>query len=780
MPSHSPRQLLAAATISLAAGAAVFGACTISQEQPKLWGQDLSLTILHTTDIHSRLVPYDFQPLKTDQDLGLRADAPPYGGIARLASLLKRQRAKAERVIHVDSGDCFQGAPIFNAHDGEVEIRWLSLVGADAVVVGNHEFDAGVKNLAKQYAAWGKYPLLAANYDWYDWRDPRFTELGKMVQPFTIINANGLRVAVIGMANISSLNSIGEGNNSLQISPLEQNETLRAWIDFLAPQVDLIGVTSHLGLGEDSELVNGYEAVYTKSQITPFLERTVDPWRVVETLTEGKVLVHIPGVRHLDFIAGGHLHVVTNPPQIIEDIEGRRIPLFHSGAFAKYLGRLDAIVRMPAVDPDEIEDHEARLLAKTLGAEIVAHDYYAFPIDAAWCKDHRTTPELSPDADPAQAEEFLAQARAECASAEDAQTLSMVEPYILEMGQMFDLTRIFAYAPREILRRNSSTGGDAPLGNMTAEAMRARNGVEAEFSVTNTLGIRDSLYRGPITIESMFNVFPFENTINIMYLSGNEVQQVLDFVSERSAGRGCNSQAQVSGVRFVMDCGQVLRNREERPCSAASACDHRAGDPDDVPWECRDDVCWAHPARDITLNGEPLNSFTSYKLATNDYIAKGGSGFRVLKRNTTRFETGVSLRDGLIQFMREQYCTCDELLAAAESGEIDACPANAVTESDVRQLDPLAIDFCRTAGDFEAALEQDAPDLLAETAPRIFAGKCDCNDILADTGDASADEARVKAGCGHVTAELRTFCRAPTDYPIVTGVEDDRIVRRIR
>lgn len=779
MPSHSPRQLLAAATLSLAAGAAVFGACTITQEQPNLWGQDLSLTILHTTDIHSRLLPYTFQPLKTDQDLGLRADAPPYGGIARLATLLKRERTKAQRSIHLDSGDCFQGAPIFNAWDGEVEMRWLSHVGADAVVVGNHEFDAGVRNLAKQYAAWGKYPLLAANYDWYDWRDPRYTELGKLTQPFAIINANGLRIGVIGMANVSSLNSIVEENNSLQAAPLEPNETLRTYVEYLGPQVDLIGITSHLGLGEDAELIRGYEAVYLEDEIKPYLERDYDPWRIVEKLTDGKVLVHIPGVRRLDFIAGGHLHVVTNPPQVIEDVEGRRVPLFHSGAFAKYLGRFDAVVRMPAVNPEEIEDRAEQLIAKAYGAEIVAHDYYAFPLDAAWCADHRTTPELSVDADPAQAEAFLAEARGLCASQEDADTLRILDPYVLSLLQEFDLPRIFAYAPREILRRNSSTGGDAPLGNMTAEAMRVRRGVEAEFSVTNTLGIRDSLYRGPVTIESMFNIFPFENTINIMYLSGTEVQQVLDFVGERSAGRGCNSQAQIAGVRFVMDCGQVLRNREERPCTKAAECG-RAGDPDDVAWECRDEVCWAHSALDITMNGEPLNAYTSYKLATNDYIAKGGSGFRVLKRNTTRVETGISLRDGLIQFMKENYCTCDQLLGADAAEVLRSCPRNAVEDEGVRQIDPLALDFCNTAVAFEELLSSEQPDLLAESAPRIFAGKCDCNDILADTGDASADEERVTKTCGHVTSDLRDFCKAPTNHPIVTGVEDDRIERRIQ
>jgi 2',3'-cyclic-nucleotide 2'-phosphodiesterase (5'-nucleotidase family) len=645
--------------------AAALTGCTITNEPPNLWGQDVSLTILHTSDIHSRIYPYDLQPNSTDQDLGLRADAPPYGGVARLAAILDRERAKAQRSIHLDSGDCMQGAPIFNKNDGEVEVRWLSAMHADAVVVGNHEFDAGVVNLARQYELWGTYPLLSANYDWYDWRDPRFTQMGRLTQPYTVIDAGGLKVGVIGMANLSSMNSIGEDQNSAQVTPSEQNETVRAWSEFLAPSVDLVGVVSHLGLTEDQELVNGHVVAYQRRDIESFLHRERDPWEVLEDLPDGNVLVKIPGVRNLDFIAGGHLHVVTNPPQELVDPDGRKVVLFHSGAFAKYVGRVDLVVRMPPPPDQQTAEQHLR------GGEIVAHDYYAFPADAVWCHDHRTTPQLDPEGDMDAAAAYVRQERPICAAQEDRTTLRLLDEYTTALNTEFDLTRIFAYAPREILRRGSSTGGDAPLGNITAESMQARRRVEAEFAVTNTLGIRDAMYRGPVTIESMFNIFPFENTINVMYLSGDEVQEMMDFVTERSADRGCQSQAQIAGMRFVMDCGQVLRNDEYRPCAAAAEC-LREGEAD-PGWQCRSGTCWAHPGRDITINGEPISAATSYKLATNDYIAKGGSGFRVLKRNTTRIETGVSLRDALIDYLQKSYCTCTQLLTAANPAQ--ACPA---------------------------------------------------------------------------------------------------------
>ena len=110
---------------------------------PDLTGQDVRVTFLHTSDIHSRLLPYRFDPSFTDNALGLADGATNYGGIARMAYVLKRERANAGRVLHLDSGDCFQGAIIFNEFMGEAEVATLSEAGLDAAVIGNHEFDNG-------------------------------------------------------------------------------------------------------------------------------------------------------------------------------------------------------------------------------------------------------------------------------------------------------------------------------------------------------------------------------------------------------------------------------------------------------------------------------------------------------------------------------------------------------------------------------------------------------------------------------------------------------------
>lgn len=747
---------------------------TLDGEPVDLFGQELRLTLLHTSDIHSRLIPFDYAPLRTDVDLGIIPEAGPFGGATRMSALIKRERARADRALHLDSGDCFQGAPIFNQNNGEAEFRWLSMLRMDGAVVGNHEFDAGAQNFANMARDHASFPLLAANYVWEDHRTIDSHGSGRYTQPYTIRVVNGLRVGVIGMANISSLNSIVEGGNSLQATPLEQNEAARGYVELLRPMTDLIVLVSHLGLHEDQEVVRGYEAFFEYGRIKEYVQREYAPWKILEWngdegADESVVKVHIPGVSGIDVILGGHLHVVLNPPQTLADPSGRQVLIAHSGAFAKYVGRLEVIVKMP--DEGGTPD----------GAEVVSHDFRVFPIDGLWCDDSAHALYKSKFWGPG---EFLAdpriqQALATCRAQEDRQTTDLLQPYILGMDFNLSLSTVFAYAPRDVSRRNNATGGDSPLGNLGADSMRKRRRVEAEMALTNSLGIRDNIYAGPVTQESMFNVFPFENTINIMYLSGLEVQELFDFVTERSSGRGCQSQAQVSGARFTMDCAQAQLNEIRYACDyTKTGADNGSDCPQEgregrPAWQCLQDGeagrCWAHSGVDIQINGKALDPNGTYKIAVNDYIAKGGSGFNILKRNTTRIETGISLRDSLVGYMKD-FCTCEDINAGRTTSATGEPCGNLIEGK--RVVDDQTLAFCASAREFQTAVEacgeNDPKTCELPAGPNT--GRCTCRDALQGRTDI----------CGFVTSQLKTFCENPTRSAVIVGVEDGRIGRRVK
>ncbi len=230
--------------------------------------------------------------------------------------------------------------------------------------------------------------------------------------------------------------------------------------------------------------------------------------------------------------------------------------------------------------------------------------------------------------------------------------LRILEPYIFKINRAIDITRTFAFAP-QLVPRFGRGSGDSALGNLVADAMKIRRRVEADFALTNSLGIRADLQAGPVTIERLYEIFPFENSITTLFLSGREVRELLDFVTARSSSRGCQSQAQVSGVSFIMNCkirraeAICIGSQPNPPCSKTGG---------KLP--CFDPTVRSGPKS--CPYGSPLNDLTIYKLAANDYIANGGSGFKVLQRNTTQYNTGVSLRDALIEYI-EGLPTCEEI-----------------------------------------------------------------------------------------------------------------------
>jgi len=530
--------------------------CYYTSDTPDVKGKDIRVTLLHTSDIHSRIRPFTHTPMFTEKKLGLRDGYGPYGGIARIAHVVKRERAKAGRSLWVDSGDSFQGAPIFNLFEGEPEIKSLSKAGLDVFALGNHEFDVGAANVVDKFSAFASYPILAANYDFREGTKTFTDDFASLVDPVAIYNLDGIKIGIIGMGNTSSMTSIHESGNSMGIRPYNEIQTIQDWVHILRSSVDVVMVLSHLGLSTDE---------YISQNICG-----------------------------LDLVMGGHHHVALDPPKIIpydpdpeiifgEHADGeyepdetgidgsveigscpeeyqRDVILAHPNAFAKFVTRLDIIVK---------------------DGRIRSHSFEMFPIDV-------TVPE-------------------------DPEVAELMYDYEVELEREYDLDLIIAKAT-ENLTRFGQHGGDSMLGNLMCEAMQKRKYVETDFCVTNSLGIRTDILEGDITMDMMYNVMPFENTITTMILSGIEVRKMLDYAVERGAGRGCSTQIQVSGVTFTMNC--------------------RTG-----------------KAEDITIGGVLIKDEMSYKLATNNYMAWGGSGFDMLKINTSKVDTGIALRQAVIDYM---------------------------------------------------------------------------------------------------------------------------------
>ena len=70
----------------------------------------------------------------------------------------------------------------------------------------------------------------------------------------------------------------------------------------------------------------------------------------------------------------------------------------------------------------------------------------------------------------------------------------------------------------------------------------------------------------------------------------------------------------------------------------------------------------------VVDNYQLLDPYGAYQLAANDYIAAGGSGFRVLGRNTSANDLEIPLRDVLVDHIR-QGSPCTDNAACSDDDE---------------------------------------------------------------------------------------------------------------
>ena len=149
---------------------------------PVFAAETTTITILESADLHGRIYPHDYATDTVDADTGL----------AKIATLVKQERAMDPDALLIDCGDTVQdnSAELFNDLPIHPMIEGLNMLDYDAWVIGNHEFNFEKSFLEKNIATF-KNTVLSANMigpdgDYY-------------VEPYKIFDVKGVKVAIIGL-----------------------------------------------------------------------------------------------------------------------------------------------------------------------------------------------------------------------------------------------------------------------------------------------------------------------------------------------------------------------------------------------------------------------------------------------------------------------------------------------------------------------------------------------------------------------------------------------------
>jgi 5'-nucleotidase len=254
------------------------------------------ITILHTNDIHSRIEPF---PINDPKYANL-------GGLSRLSTMVGNIRNSEKNVILLDAGDIFQGTPYFNLFGGELEFKLMSNMQYDASTLGNHDFDNGIAGLVDQMPN-AKFPFINCNYDFKN------SGLKDRVQPYKIIDKNGVRVGILGVG--IELEGLVDRKNYGDIIYLDPIENANRVAEYLKKEknCDLVICLSHLGYKyEDQEIVSD---------------------------------IHLAkNTKNIDLIIGGHTHTFFEKPIKIKNLENKKILINQVGWAGINLGRIDFYV----------------------------------------------------------------------------------------------------------------------------------------------------------------------------------------------------------------------------------------------------------------------------------------------------------------------------------------------------------------------------------------------------------------------------------------------------
>jgi len=236
----------------------------------------------------------------------------------------------------------------------------------------------------------------------------------------------------------------------------------------------------------------------------------------------------------------------------------------------------------------------------------------------------------------------------------DVEVLEYLGPYREEVREIFDepIGETEALFERD---RKVERSGEAALGNLVADAMRERYGTQLAFQ--NGGGLRATLpstYKpadtglsratpgyadGPpfdLVVGDVFELHPFGNSVVTVDVTGETLYEILEHGLEKLPSADGRF-PQVSGLQVVYDSEREPGDRvvqafwTPRLPGPSGERDPYVREEVDCPPGVPPQVC----AGEATVQGRPAvpipeNDETTWSLATNDFVFRGGDGYRML------------------------------------------------------------------------------------------------------------------------------------------------------
>ena len=196
----------------------------------------------------------------------------------------------------------------------------------------------------------------------------------------------------------------------------------------------------------------------------------------------------------------------------------------------------------------------------------------------------------------------------------DLRATQTIEKY---NAQVAPLQEIIGYSEDEYDRRRPESG----LSNFAADVIKAiaekKTGDHVDIAMTNFGGIRTSLPKGAVRVYDIFSIFPFDNYLVTFDIKGSDLRR---FLEQMIARRRVEA---LSGVEMVITGRQADK---------------------------------------LFVAGAPIDDERIYKFATINFLMDGGDGVVLSDVAFNRKDTGVWIRDAIVEYLREQMARGEKIV----------------------------------------------------------------------------------------------------------------------
>jgi 2',3'-cyclic-nucleotide 2'-phosphodiesterase (5'-nucleotidase family) len=192
---------------------------------------------------------------------------------------------------------------------------------------------------------------------------------------------------------------------------------------------------------------------------------------------------------------------------------------------------------------------------------------------------------------------------------------TFIKPYRDHINK--DLDSVLAYAPETLDKSKSIDGWQTTIGNLMADvtlaaadkALFSKEKRHADICLLNHGGIRSIIPKGDISARTAFEIMPFENSLVVIALRGDQVREIAD---------------------------HILREKKPHPLSGMEV-----------------HIDKNNTIKEIKVQGKPLEMNKIYNVATSDYLSNGGDNMEFFKRGVATYDLNYKLRNIFIDYFKE-------------------------------------------------------------------------------------------------------------------------------